>query len=102
MNLHTPDYNLLKIISPNDIFAQINFETAVFTHMHNYSIHSLLYRVPRTCLSRANMKKWKQLAEKCREEVEAELRIDSSERRHSLIQVRARHGWGQTIRTVCF
>lgn len=32
------------------------------------------------------MKKWKQLAEKSREEVEKELRIDISERRHSLIQ----------------
>lgn len=32
------------------------------------------------------MKKWKQLAEKSREDVEHELRIDSSERRHSLIQ----------------
>lgn len=32
------------------------------------------------------MKKWKQLAEKSREDVERELRIDSSERRHSLIQ----------------
>lgn len=32
------------------------------------------------------MKKWKQLAEKSREDVEKELRIDSSERRHSLIQ----------------
>ena len=32
------------------------------------------------------MKKWKQLAEKPREEVEKDLRIDSSERRHSLIQ----------------
>lgn len=34
----------------------------------------------------ANMKKWKQLAEKPREDVERELRIDVSERRHSLIQ----------------
>ncbi|XP_052274337.1 probable 3',5'-cyclic phosphodiesterase pde-5 isoform X2 [Dreissena polymorpha] len=34
----------------------------------------------------ANMKKWKQLAEKSREDVEKELRIDSSQRRHSLIQ----------------
>lgn len=32
------------------------------------------------------MKKWKQLAEKSREDVENELRIDRSERRHSLIQ----------------
>ena len=35
---------------------------------------------------RSNMKKWKQLAEKSREDVEHELRVDSSERRHSLIQ----------------
>ncbi|KAL4235697.1 hypothetical protein ACF0H5_004090 [Mactra antiquata] len=34
----------------------------------------------------SNMKKWKELAEKSREDVEKELRIDSSERRHSLIQ----------------
>ncbi|XP_045160110.2 probable 3',5'-cyclic phosphodiesterase pde-5 isoform X3 [Mercenaria mercenaria] len=34
----------------------------------------------------ANMKKWKQLAEKPREEVEKDLRIHSSDRRHSLIQ----------------
>ncbi|WAR23266.1 PDE5-like protein [Mya arenaria] len=35
---------------------------------------------------RSNMKKWKQLAEKPRDDVEAELSIDISERRHSLIQ----------------
>ncbi|XP_052776566.1 probable 3',5'-cyclic phosphodiesterase pde-5 isoform X2 [Mya arenaria] len=34
----------------------------------------------------SNMKKWKQLAEKPRDDVEAELSIDISERRHSLIQ----------------
>ena len=32
------------------------------------------------------MKKWKELAQKPREEVEEELRIDSSKRRDSLIQ----------------
>lgn len=33
------------------------------------------------------MKKWKELAEKCREAVEEELRIDINKRRDSLIQI---------------
>ena len=38
-------------------------------------------------ISRSNMKKWKELAEKPREDVENELRIDVSKRRASLIQI---------------
>lgn len=37
--------------------------------------------------SSANMKKWKELAEKSREAVEEELRIDINKRRDSLIQI---------------
>lgn len=47
---------------------------------------SIWHKLYVSSLLRSNMKKWKQLAEKSREEVEKELRIDISERRHSLIQ----------------
>ena len=38
-------------------------------------------------IDRANMKKWKELAEQTREAVEEELRIDVNKRRDSLIQI---------------